>query len=258
MKVLYAGILTRLSWLILFAVLLVSLPVSASAEIPTQGLQVWLRADKGLELDTAGRVKFWQDQSGKDNHAYGDGAGPSVLTSRLNGQPVLAFDGASYLAIPNNEDGGLNADDAFSIIVVYRFDEGNSTNRIMQKRSNAYGTGYDAWIVVPGRGVGVANARAMKDLVLPGANYYIHTGVFDHKAGQLRLYINGVLSESVETLAPQTPNSHPIYIGKREWPGKDELFLKGEIAEILIYDSTAKSRRKGSFRRIRTGKSQQP
>lgn len=235
MRAKQAGLPTLLSRMMIIAILLFSLPVYAATEVPTDGLQVWLRADKGLELDATGRVNFWEDQSGKDNHAYGDGAGPVVVKNRLNGQPVLAFDGASYLAIPNNEDGGLNADDAFSIVVVYRFDEGSSTNRIMQKRSNSYGTGYDAWIVVPGRGLGVANARAMKDLVKPSADFIIHTGIFDHKASKLMLYMNGTLSESVATLAPQTPNSHPIYIGKREWPGKDELYLKGEIAEILIY-----------------------
>lgn len=48
--------------------MLVREPITEIPEIPTDHLQLWLRADKGVSL-ADGIVYHWTDQSGKGNHA---------------------------------------------------------------------------------------------------------------------------------------------------------------------------------------------
>lgn len=69
---------------------------SASAQIPEDGIELWLRADSGVTVDGFNRVESWQDQS---NNAYlftqpnSDDWKPLLGAGVLNGQNVIRFDG---------------------------------------------------------------------------------------------------------------------------------------------------------------------
>ena len=54
-----------------------------------------LRADQGVTLNAAGNVTAWVDQSGNGNDASAPVAGPTLVTTIVNGMshPVLSFDG---------------------------------------------------------------------------------------------------------------------------------------------------------------------
>jgi hypothetical protein len=62
--------------------------------IPTAGLQLWLRADAGVDT-LNGKVSRWHDQSGNGNDAVQANASrqPLLVPGTLNGKPVISFDG---------------------------------------------------------------------------------------------------------------------------------------------------------------------
>ena len=64
--------------------------------IPTAGLQLWLRADAGVDT-LNGTVSRWHDQSGNGNDAIQASASrqPLLVAGRLNGIPVVRFDGVN-------------------------------------------------------------------------------------------------------------------------------------------------------------------
>ena len=64
--------------------------------IPTAGLQLWLKADAGVDT-LNGTVSRWHDQSGNGNDAVQASASrqPLMLANALNGKPVLRFDGSN-------------------------------------------------------------------------------------------------------------------------------------------------------------------
>lgn len=65
----------------------------AAAGLPTDGLQLWLRADRGIYATAANRVCAWMDQSGNDNVFYANGQNRALWTAAgLGMQPAIDFD----------------------------------------------------------------------------------------------------------------------------------------------------------------------
>ncbi len=84
------------SWLITLTWLLAASGCreKPAPEIPTAGLQLWLKADEGVTT-RGSRVKKWSDQSGNGNDALqvDPERQPFLVEGQLNGQPVIRFDG---------------------------------------------------------------------------------------------------------------------------------------------------------------------
>ena len=79
--------------------ILISLFVFSSAtfsQIPTNGLQLWLKSDTGVILNGSS-VSTWQDQSGNGNDAIQPNVNrqPLFVDNELNGKPILRFDGSN-------------------------------------------------------------------------------------------------------------------------------------------------------------------
>lgn len=64
------------------------------AQIPTQNLKLWLRADSGV-VHNNGAVEIWQDVSGNGNHAVQNTQSkkPIINNNTLNNKPSIKFDG---------------------------------------------------------------------------------------------------------------------------------------------------------------------
>ena len=64
------------------------------AEIPSNGLQLWLKADAGVILNNS-KVSRWIDQSGNGNDLIESDISrqPLEVNNELNGKPVIRFDG---------------------------------------------------------------------------------------------------------------------------------------------------------------------
>ena len=93
---------------ILITVLASPLAISLLAQIPTDSLSLWLKADKGVVVSGT-NVKEWKDQSGNNFHAATTSVTPPQLVSNeLNGLPVIRFNGldnametVSFQTFPN-------------------------------------------------------------------------------------------------------------------------------------------------------------
>jgi len=64
------------------------------------GLSLWLKADAGVTT-SGSNVTAWADQSGNGNNATARTGNATLVSSVINGKPVLRFDGTSNL-ITNN------------------------------------------------------------------------------------------------------------------------------------------------------------
>lgn len=64
-----------------------------SAQIPVEGLSLWLKADKEV-IASGTAVREWKDQSGNNFHAVSTSVNPPQLVlNELNGLPVIRFNG---------------------------------------------------------------------------------------------------------------------------------------------------------------------
>jgi len=80
---------------------LIALAVSLNtmAQIPTDSLSLWLRADIGVT--TSGTdVTQWDDQSGNSRNAVASGL-PQLIPNELCGKPVIRFNGAEGFVTPS-------------------------------------------------------------------------------------------------------------------------------------------------------------
>ena len=96
-----------------------------ASPIPLAGLQMWLRADAGVDT-VLGTVRRWHDQSGNGNDAIQADASrqPIVLPNALNGKPAISFDGV------NDKLGftGTTHLTQFSLFLVINVHQGTANN----------------------------------------------------------------------------------------------------------------------------------
>ena len=114
----------RMVFLVLGAMMMLVGQSRAQSSIPTAGLQLWLRADVGVDT-LNGTVSRWHDQSGNGNDAIQASASrqPLLVAGRLNGMPVVSFDGV------NDKLGftGTTHMTQFSLFLVINNHQGSST-----------------------------------------------------------------------------------------------------------------------------------
>ncbi len=90
----------------------------ADPEIPSDGLRLWLSAEKGVMTD-GGAVTKWVDISGAEHDAEADGAGcaPGYTVDDGTGTAVVSFDGADdMMRFPFTDE--LKDSDGMTVIIV--------------------------------------------------------------------------------------------------------------------------------------------
>ena len=72
------------------------------ADLPQNGLTMWLRSTSGTE--GSGPLSVWVDQSGSGNNALQTTSAqqPQVVDGQANGLPVIRFNGSNTLTLPQN------------------------------------------------------------------------------------------------------------------------------------------------------------
>lgn len=227
----------KVTWLLAALVVASALAVPAAAAggepaLPEDGLQLWLRADRGVQVED-GIVVRWEDQSPQQNHAAADVShGPALVENALNGYPVLRFDGEDdYMRVPHAD--GLNAVDGFTTFVVFSYEDPGL--RIAQKKDNTAGNEADAWYINPRGGLAVAGVRHRQRPFETGV-YHLQASVLSLSDGELRIYKNGEHVVTELQAQAQVPNEDDLLIGKREHSNGQNLV--GDIAEFIIYNRT--------------------
>ena len=206
-------------------------PKGTAPSPPSRHLQLWLRADKGVERSGT-FVSMWHGQSGHHRDARAERASmPKWLADAVNGKPAVRFDGLhTHLVVPH--DAALNPENGLSVFCVFQYSGGF---RLAQKKSNSTGLIRDAWFIGPQHGLGVAGRYATCPEFVPG-RVLLQSSVYDPKAALIRIYNNGQLAAALRGVPKPAPNADPLFIGKRCRPGATEGHLDGELAELLVYN----------------------
>lgn len=225
----------------------------------TSSLQLWLRGDAGTFSDTActttavdaGPVACWTDQSGSGNSAAQatDTNQPLYVSTGLNGNPMLGFDGTNhYLDIPYTSE--LNSTN-FTLYVVSHATSGANTFRApfssrcgndANTRSGynffaSYQGLWEFWAYSP-------NDNQWKIAAGPSSEdgvWHIMTGMLDLPNWSQYLYFDGQLLVHNTGMTFRANTACPSRVGAGGTESPAGLFFPGEIAEVLFYNTNLNS-----------------
>ncbi|MGD1847014.1 MAG: hypothetical protein ACFB10_16615 [Salibacteraceae bacterium] len=213
---------------------------------------LWLRSDAGVYSDAGTTpatnnsvVQEWHDQSGNGIVFSQTTATnqPTFLTSYVNGQPALQFDGADDWIGNTINNGSLN--DNFTIFIVSRFGHlnqpngdydylicvgggyvGANRNLSISRTAGNYPSGSDRYFTFDG-------AKVKIDQNIPGQTWTVFSERYWTIAPRHRNWFNGAL-KSVP--GPQVPlQTNGLFDIGRYTSGNTHHF-KGEVAEVIVYN----------------------
>jgi len=198
--------------------------IGATAALDTNGLQLWLRADKGLTLNGDGSVYRWQDYSGNGHAAeqLGNPAkAPVVSTGVANGKPAILFDGSNDFMLTSDS---FYLDNPSTVVLVYRAKSTGGLS-LSSDRTNWYlGLNSTQSMFHAGATVGSSAPATIDEwqssmAIQDGSNSY-----FFHNGRDYTRYPN------------RNRDAGRLVLGGKF--GYYNLPSNVEIAEILVYDRT--------------------
>ncbi|HZI12337.1 MAG TPA: LamG-like jellyroll fold domain-containing protein [Myxococcus sp.] len=193
--------------------------------VPAGGLELWLRADRGVAAKD-GRVARWRDLSGHGRDGIMDSAPrqPALVSSAVNGLPVVRFDGSQslYLKDPVQPT-------RFTVFVVGRNTETEETFSMILGPGGNHPNNQLRWesgseVLAVGTGNGLP---AVTSTVGDTRAWHLLTASYDGE--KLDFYMNG---QHAGGHALQT-NGPWVLAQVGAWFSK--YYGKGELAEILVY-----------------------
>jgi hypothetical protein len=223
-----------------------SAPVSMTATGPvstmtvTSGLQLWLKAGAGVSTNADGTVSTWADQSGKSNNATQPDStiAPKLVPNAANGQAVVRFDGTTnYLVFATPSS--LTITGNISSFFVIKCDDFANYRGIWSQTIGGHPAPNDYYLAagsgVPTfyRGDGANQAGVSGQRAIPAGSYVVLG--FDASGTNVNHYWNGQTNGTgVIDVAPGD-GGLPVTLGSR-----DDFVtqMKGDIAELLIYNQT--------------------
>jgi signal transduction histidine kinase len=226
------GIMKIIIPLLLSAVLFA---VDSAGQIPKMGLSLWLKADKGVELNND-KVISWKDQSGNNHHASSLSANaPLLIPDQINDLPIIQFNGL---------------DNSIETIPFQTFPEKRGSISIVVKvngEGKTSGAGYGTLVSTYfNEGVtwqfGVMNELAVyydgvgtegfPVATIPQRKWSIIT-ISRNSDTTMNFYRDGDFKLSF-LIKNNQPDINPLKIASN---GRLEV-LNGDIAEIIVYNKT--------------------
>lgn len=203
------------------------------------GMQLWLKADAGVTKDGSNKVSAWADQSGNGGNATESTSSiqPTWVTSGLNGQPVLHFDGTDEL---DGQAGFNSATSDTTIFVVskrtamtawgapFSFNAGGAKGNPLLTWNNTTNT-------FGANNSGVTAVGVYVDLSAAPSDAYVHeyrrsgTGLSIRSVGGTL----AVESDGTQSWTP-TANANGAYFVGRHYTGGN--LLNGDVAEVIVYN----------------------
>jgi hypothetical protein len=196
--------------------------------IPTDGLALWLRADRGVVLAN-GVVQQWLDQSGQGMDAIQTASNlrPKFVANGLNQLPTLDFDGSDdVLKLPpgfSDFSKGLtwfavvNATDAACSSVV----EMSNGTEIQDLEIGIYQKIWQYEVLNKDVTGGMANSQALI------------FGVLHHPTEAVELRLNGMQIGMSSFTLPENIPRQQNFVGGTLYAGCNTF--KGQISEIVLY-----------------------
>jgi len=212
----------------LIAVFFLSFKVYAQTP-PTKGQLIWLKAGQGIGLDPKKNVYEWKDASGHNNNAVQNASNtrPAYITNRLNGYPVVRFDGmTNFLTCPGNFPTTNKGYTVF--VVVQPHSIGNGLNTIYS------GLGYHVlWLDYTNYPTIINSGESLQSYTPLNSWYSTIAEKADGTGGDKKAYLyqNGVIKVS----GPDTVTNVDYAFGLSNYAGYASYGFSGDIAEVLVY-----------------------
>jgi hypothetical protein len=223
----------------------ISVNATGESQVPPftapASLKLWTRGDAGITTNDVGEVTEWTDQSGNNNHAIQTDTFMAPILADLDGNPALRFDGEDdFLNVTHSESIAITGDVASFFVA--RFDDFAGFRAIWGKTAGNVPRPTDYYLV-SGTGLprayrggdpetGPINAFVDGASVIP-ANTTVMLG-FQDAGPTLTHYLNGRPFGSGPMTIEPTDSGTDLKIGSRDDFGTR---MKGEIAELLIFDA---------------------
>jgi hypothetical protein len=196
--------------------------------IPTDGLALWLRADRGV-VQTNGVVQQWLDQSGQGMDAIQTASNlqPKFLATGLNNLPTLDFGGAAYMKLPA---GFSDSTKGLSWFVVLTSTEPQRAS--IQEMSNGseiedleIGVYQSIWQYE------VQNDNVQSGMVAPEPSLY---AVVHRPDETVDLRLDSALIGQTNFALPDKVVREQNFVGQTLYADCD--VFQGQISEIVMYD----------------------
>jgi hypothetical protein len=244
-----------------------------AADIPTDGLKLWFRADSGVVKGTGDKVSKWTDVSGSGHDASqsNENQQPLIVTGVLGGKPVVRFDGvrdANNGDMLNFSGLDLNGGNQVTVAIVSANTRNvrneDSLGMIAQGQSGkSEGGGHGDWhsvfYIAENCDWGMLSVNPLQGCV----NVRIGTGQVEHpwryerptslgnafsrtlvmkNAENEYIYVDGEMKKQVSDKLPQIKclDAGKQWLGRGPWQHPEEFF-PGDIAEIICYNRALSS-----------------
>ncbi len=224
-----------------------SLPVTTYpagvADVPLNGMRLWLKADAGLGTDSAGNLGTWLDQSGNGNNVTSlGGSKPTLQNGIINNRPVVRMTASNQYLTGVTTAAFKPAN--ITIMAVYRLASAVNWPSIIGQPYYASGWNppYQAWLLSAGvlttpqpyskiTTGGVGNGNPSNTTLL--GTFALVSSTYD--GSNSKIYVNGVLQGVQPVTGPISYGDSGIfYVGSSSGTGNDSF--NGDLAEILVYD----------------------
>jgi len=225
-------------------------------EIPTDGLKLWFRADRGV-THSDNKVSQWEDQSGSNLHAKTAGGQPMLLTSAIGGKPAIHLNGkGDMLEFSGWSPNGLTEMTITIISANTEFqpepykggwDEGGHCGTLQSVLNwpEQPGTGPHAWgnVILSAFqksvsyrfGTGqLSNSNNWKRPASIGDSPTLTTAI--HDGATEKVYVEGELVWTQTDKLTTIKNCATYgYIGRWSHGGDNSGWFAGNVAEIIVY-----------------------
>lgn len=212
-----------------------ALPACTSqAQVPTNGLTFWVRADAGVQI-SGGFVTNWVNQApggGNDATQAAVANQPTWVNNVINSQPVVRFDANDLLRTATP----VQTNQTFSMFTVATLGQnslgGNGYVGPFHNGQEAFSTGYGF------RRQGLTTyGLAFPNVAFVNFGTTIGTGIHledahRNSSGAITFFVNGAQSGTVQTPGAPIIPTHSSQVG-----GSDMGFFIGDVAEVLVYNN---------------------
>jgi len=207
-------------------------------QIPRANLGLWLRADKGVQLDDQGRVMFWRDQApSTTDHLHKHDASQATLANRplfqsqgIHKNAAIKFDGKDDFL---NLAGQAIWKPQFSIIaVVSQSSTGSAAREIISNWHRRGRSTNSIFLGTTGTNkVRLSDAFSPAGILTEPSRPFILTAI--NTTGQASTFQNSTLLATQAALTPRVLAA-PYVLGTQGNYGSE--FWQGNIAELLVFD----------------------
>jgi hypothetical protein len=214
------------------AALALGCALSGQAQVPTNGMTFWVRADVGVQT-SGGFVTNWVNQApggGNDAAQTVLANQPTLVNDVINGQAVVRFDNNDLLRTPTP----VQTSQTFSMFAVATLGQNslgaNGYVGPFHNGQEAFSTGYG----FRRQGLGTYGL-AFPNVAFVNFGPTIGTDIQLQDAhrtagGVVTFYINGAQSGTAQTPGAPIVPTHSSQVG-----GSDIGFFIGDVAEVLVY-----------------------